>query len=321
MRDDEYLRLIDSTIVRSQRRPPGLPAVRAMTGALSALAPSVAARLAERWFLTPPRARRPASEVALMAAAEARPVRVDGDTRVETWRWGRGPAVLLAHGWGGRGTQLGALVEPLVAHGLSIVTFDAPGHGAAPARRVTVPEIVAAVRAVAAEHGPFAAVIAHSAGAVVATRALYEGLETHAAVFLAPAADLAGPAEWFAEELGFSRRVRQAMRERIERRVGMPWSAFRVPALAPALAVPLLVIHDRDDAEVPWQHGRAVAGAWAGADLVTTGGLGHRRLLRDPDVVAATVAFVAARVAERRQAVAPPRGGARAVAVSAPRAG
>ena len=30
-----------------------------------------------------------------------------------------------------------------------------------------------------------------------------------------------------------------------------------------------------------------------------TEGLGHRRILRDPDVVAAAVAFVAARTAER----------------------
>ena len=74
--------------------------------------------------------------------------------------------------------------------------------------------------------------------------------------------------------------------------------------LAPALTQPLLVVHDRGDAEIPWQHGTALARAWPGAELLMTEGLGHRRVLRDPDVVAASVAFVAARLAERGIAIA-----------------
>ena len=56
--------------------------------------------------------------------------------------------------------------------------------------------------------------------------------------------------------------------------------------------MPLLVFHDRDDAEVPWSDGAAIAGAWPGARLVTTAGLGHRRILRDERVVSQAVAFV-----------------------------
>jgi pimeloyl-ACP methyl ester carboxylesterase len=94
--------------------------------------------------------------------------------------------------------------------------------------------------------------------------------------------------------------VEEAMRRRIERRVGRPWSDFDVAARATALRAPLLVVHDRGDAEVPWQHGLVIARAWKGAELLLTDGLGHRRILRDPDVVAAAVAFLAARAAERR---------------------
>jgi pimeloyl-ACP methyl ester carboxylesterase len=303
MRDDEYLHMMNSTIVRSNELPRLRPLLRVAGRSLSALAPSLAAEVAERWFLTPPRHRRPAREVALIETARARPVRVDGSTVVETWRWGHGPTVLLVHGWGGRGSQLGALVAPLVAQGFSVVTFDAPGHGASSRRLVTIPEIVvASVRAVAAAHGPIAALVAHSAGAVVAARALYEGLEARAAVFLAPAADLAAPADAFTEALGFSRRVRERMQRRIEERVGMPWAAFRVDAIAAALGVPLLAVHDLGDGEQSRHHARAIARAWPGAELVTTDGLGHRRILRDPDVIARAVAFVTARVAEWRSA-------------------
>jgi pimeloyl-ACP methyl ester carboxylesterase len=297
MTDAEYLAMEKSTIVRSQERSPGLPLVRAANRVLSALAPALAAGLAERRFLTPPRSA--GAEPTVLDADRARPLRV-GRRQVDVWLWGSGPSVLLMHGWGGRGAQLAAFVAPLVARGFSAVTFDAPGHGPSDSGRVTIPEMVDATRAVAASRGPLAGLIAHSVGATVAARALYAGLAAGAAVFVAPAADLAGPATRFTTTLGFSPAVGEAMRRRIETRVSRPFSAFDVTTLAPTLRLPLLVIHDRGDGVVPWQHGRAVVHAWRGAGLLMTDGLGHQRILRDPDVVAATVAFLAARTHERR---------------------
>jgi pimeloyl-ACP methyl ester carboxylesterase/RimJ/RimL family protein N-acetyltransferase len=299
MTDAEFVRFEESTIVRSTREPAWLPLARAANRALSALAPERAAAVAERLFLTPPRTRRPRAEVELLAGASARPMRV-GSRRIETWTWGAGPRVLLVHGWGGRGAQLGALVAPLVARGFSVTAFDAPGHGAsAGGGLVTIPEMTAAIREVAAGHGPVAGLVAHSLGAVTATRALYEGLDAGAAVYVGPAAELVGPSVWFTEALGFSRDVRERMHRRIERRVGRRWSAFDVKAMAPALDTPLLVVPDRGDAEVPWQHGDAIARAWRGAEFLMTDGLGHRRILRAPEVVDAAVAFLAARAGAR----------------------
>src|SRR5438552_15430011 len=89
------------------------------------------------------------------------------------------------------------------------------------------------------------------------------------------------------------------MHRRLEERMGRSWSAFDAIELAPALTAPVLVIHDRGDAEVPWQHGAAIARVWRGSEMLMTEGLGHERILRDPDVVAAALAFVVARTAER----------------------
>jgi pimeloyl-ACP methyl ester carboxylesterase len=49
---------------------------------------------------------------------------------------------------------------------------------------------------------------------------------------------------------------------------------------------------DRDDPDVPYAHGEEIAGAWPGAQLVVTTGLGHRALLRDPEVIRRTVTFL-----------------------------
>lgn len=303
MTDAEYVAMEKSTTVRSDRRPWMLRLARAGNRLTSALAPALAARLAERLFLTPPRrSRRPAAEIALLATAHARPMRVGG-RRIETWRWGTGPGVLLVHGWGGRGAQLGAFVGPLVQRGFSVLTFDAPGHGASDSGLVTIPEIVTAVHDAAASQPRLAGIIAHSVGAVAATRALFEGLDAAAAVYVGAPAHLADSTARFAETFGFSRAVREQMRQHIETRVGRPWSAFDVTTMAPMLHTPLLVIHDRGDAEVPWQHGMATVRAWPGAEILMTDALGHRRILHSPDVVATAVAFVAARTAEPRGSI------------------
>jgi pimeloyl-ACP methyl ester carboxylesterase len=303
MTDREFLAMEISTTVRSFRESPVLRVVRGAHRVLSVLAPDIAAARAERLFLTPPRPRRPAWEVELLARAEARPMRVGG-RRIETWTWGAGPSVLLVHGWGGRGTQLGAFVAPLVAHGFSVVTFDAPGHGASDEGIVTIPEMIDAIHTVTATRGRLAGLVAHSAGALTAAHALHGGAAVDAAVFVGPPTDLYGAAARFTETLGFSRAVRERMRQRIAARVGRPWSAFDVTALTSArpAPAPLLVAHDRGDAEVPWQQGMAITRAWRGAEMLMTDGLGHRRILRDADVVATAVAFVAARAAERGMA-------------------
>jgi len=70
------------------------------------------------------------------------------------------------------------------------------------------------------------------------------------------------------------------------------WQRFSPEQLVRQFAVPGLVIHDEDDRDVPWQQGDALANAWPGAQFVRTAGLGHRRILRDPDVLARVTAFI-----------------------------
>jgi pimeloyl-ACP methyl ester carboxylesterase len=68
-------------------------------------------------------------------------------------------------------------------------------------------------------------------------------------------------------------------------------SSFEVEVFAPHIEVPVLVVHDTDDREVPYADGPRLAGL-LGARLLTTNGLGHRRILYAPEVVAAIVDFI-----------------------------
>jgi pimeloyl-ACP methyl ester carboxylesterase len=280
---------------------------------LSLLAPGLASVLARQVFLTPMRHQRPMRET--WWATEAETSRLETtllgrrrELALWTWGWG-GPTVVLVHGWGGRGLQMGAFAEPLVEAGFRVVAFDAPGHGESSGSRTHLPEVAAAIDAVVRhvsdrENGGIAGIIAHSFGAAATTLAASDLADSvlgrrlppvDRLVYVAPAVDLFRITEHFAFLSGFTPEVVGRMREGLERRFRMPWSRAQPRVLAGHMEQPLMVVHDRDDAEIPWTDARRLLGAWAGGTtrLLSTEGLGHFRVLRDGEVVRATSLFLA----------------------------
>jgi pimeloyl-ACP methyl ester carboxylesterase len=149
-------------------------------------------------------------------------------------------------------------------------------------------------------------VVAHSLGAGATAMAVLDGLPARRLVLIAPAPDPNDFALRFAAGLGFGDRIHTGVLRRLERRTGRPMSDFdavtRAGAAAEArsaaadedteAAPPLLVIHDHRDGVIPHSQGSAIATAWQGAELLSTSGLGHHRILRDPEVVRSAVEFL-----------------------------
>jgi pimeloyl-ACP methyl ester carboxylesterase len=224
---------------------------------------------------------------------------------IATWTWGEGPTMLLVHGWGSRGARLGSFVEPLVASGYSVVTFDAPGHGDSSGRLSSLPQFMEALLAVAATRGSIYGVVAHSMGGAATALAMSRGLEAERAVFLAPAANPGAYTRLFAETLGVRPEIRARMEHHFEKQFGIRWEDFDVTRSVSSYSTPLLVFHDREDREVPWTNGVAIARAWPGAELITTTGLGHTKIVHDPDIVRQAVGFLDSRADRRREASLP----------------
>jgi pimeloyl-ACP methyl ester carboxylesterase len=196
------------------------------------------------------------------------------------------------HGWGSRGARLGSFVEPLVSSGYSVVTFDAPGHGESSGRLSSLPQFMEAQFAIAETRDSIHGVVAHSMGAAAAALAMGRGLEPERAVFLAPVAHPGAYTHLFAETLRISPAIRERMERHFEKQFGIPWEEFDVTRGVSSYSIPLLVFHDREDREIPWTDGESVASAWPGAELVTTRGLGHTKIVHDPDIVRQAVDFL-----------------------------
>src|SRR5262245_65492291 len=122
-------------------------------------------------------------------------------------------------------------------------------------------------------------------GGAVTALAMARGLEAERVVFLAPAANPGAYTRLFAETLGISPEISAQMERRFEQQFGFRWEEFDVTRCISSYSTPLLVFHDREDREVAWTDGESIARAWPGAELVTTSGLGHTRIVHDADIV------------------------------------
>lgn len=289
-----------STTVRAKNAAP--PAVRLAFRTLDRIAPALSARWALRlWCTTPANAGRRRDE--RPRPGERSLVALSGGREVTVETWGFGPPVYLVHGWGGWRGQLGQFVTPLVESGLRVVAFDAPSHGeSAPGRlgpgRATAPEFVEALTAVTAAHGTPAGIVAHSLGCATTALAIHDGLAAGRLALIAPSADPIALTDGLARMLGYGPRTSSRFLTRLESLAERPLGDFdAAPLGADGSMPPTMVIHDRDDKEVPYDDGVRLASAWPSAELVTTEGLGHQRILRDAGIVSLVVDFVAGGVA------------------------
>ncbi len=284
-----------STIVRFRNR-----AIGGFFRYSEHLLPGPAGRLArDLWFTAPPRM----AELPVPGGGDPFEVEAQGHVvRGQVWGDGPDPApigtVYLVHGWGGRGSQFGALVEPLLASGHRVVMFDAPAHGdsdhgPAGPRRSNGVEFAQALDAVFCRFGPAEAVVAHSLGTISTYLALRFGwIGTRKLVVIAPMVESKGLFDQFQTALGFGTHTRRAFDLSVLRWLGIPVAEFDARFQAAHVEpVPTLVITDRGDRQTPYADVVDFA-ASIDAPLVTTEGLGHRKILRDRNVIARVVEFV-----------------------------
>ncbi len=280
------------TTVRA--KSPALPAslrlLRWGTQALSAVAPRLAEERVVDLFFTP---RRHASRIPEVPGHEARAFTVwsEGE-RLAAWTFGEGPAVLGVHGWEGDAAQLARFVAPLVASGRRVVLFDLPAHGASTGRQANVLGMSRAVQAVADVTGPLDGLVAHSLGGTASALAMARGMKVRRAAFLASPVEPHDFAKGLGTLLGLGPEGQAHVLERACARLGRTPDEMRIDPEVRGLEVPLLVVHDPADAEVPIRHAERLRAAWPGAEVWPVEGLGHRRILKDPAVIARVIAHV-----------------------------
>ncbi|MFI5765434.1 alpha/beta fold hydrolase [Streptomyces sp. NPDC051563] len=272
------------------------------------VAPGPVGRVAFALFVRP--LGRPTvkpGEAGVMARAVTGRLVVDG-IPVTTYRWGDGGRpVLIVHGWTSRASRFAGFIEALLAEGLTVVSFDAPGHGASGGRATTIRRQREIIRRLRSQYGEFSAVLAHSFGVVSTFFALRDGIRADRIVGIGAIADFDFLAARFRTMLGLNQAVEDALRRHVQRRLfpGEPdvWPRFDACSRPEEVPSEILLVHDADDDTAAPAQSRAIAAAYGErARLVETTGLGHRRILLDPEVIATAVEFLSATPSQTRSA-------------------
>lgn len=229
-----------------------------------------------RLFLTPMK-RAPALREKLGPVVGT--VRI-GQTAVKVRARGRGPSVLLVHGWQGSAAHLEVLGERLVRAGYTVVTCDMPAHGETGGSVTSLPEFAATIEAVDRLVGPFHGVVAHSLGATATSLAIQKGLRPGAVIMIAPMPSFDFALDEFAKMLHLDEQMREATAVGTETRVGITRPevdlfSFDAPGAHVAIA------HDVDDKRVPYHFSSELKERWDLPEVFTTRGLGHRRILEE----------------------------------------
>jgi pimeloyl-ACP methyl ester carboxylesterase len=270
------------------RLSPRLKAVALGASALDALAPSLATHLMLRHF-TRPRVKRGADYRSQLPPGAQRLAVRHGDRDLALWRWGdRGSAVLLVHGWEDNTGSMLPFVEPLRRLGYQVFAMDAPGHGLSPKGSTHLLDCSDALGRVLATFGPFKSIVAHSFGATAVCHLLSRVRRCwfpDRMVLLSPMRDMEQHLQVFADIALLSPDRADRLRQLAAGVVGCRLDRISSYEVLPELTIPGLVVHDRHDPVIPHAVGESIARIWQGARLVSTRRLGHRRILKCPEVM------------------------------------
>jgi pimeloyl-ACP methyl ester carboxylesterase len=189
---------------------------------------------------------------------------------------------------------MGRFVGPFVAAGYRVIALDLPAHGASAGTRTDLIVCTEALRKVGRDLGPIEAIVAHSFGGAVTTLALERGLDAKSVVLIASPSSIEDVVRRFGELVGLRAKAMEAFRTALEDQTRVTLADVEIFERVATLKVPALIVHDRGDREVPFQDAERLVARWPNATLLATDGIGHRRILKDDDVIRRAVEFVTA---------------------------
>jgi pimeloyl-ACP methyl ester carboxylesterase len=278
---------------------PGLKLLRLKFWVLSAVSSEWAFKAAWEVFTTPRRLPLKAWEAKVLAGATQHWAKAESG-RVVYYEWNPSGSrtVLLVHGWEHRSSFWGHMADGLAKAGFRVVALDGPAHGLSDGKRATLMSFAGAVQAVADAIGPVHAVVAHSFGAACTAGVPVRFNQTAGGqlprlVLMSVPSSTRKVATRFADLLHLPPSVVQRMGRFIEEQYGRSAESFSLLETGRHLPVQrALLLHDREDPNVPFAEAEEIAYHWPALDFRPTTGMGHNRIMRDPAIIRQVIEFI-----------------------------
>ncbi len=283
--------------METQQRKPKMPLalqfIRWAMPKLSALVPFLAKRWAVNLFFTPIKFKTPIKEVEIAKKANLEKITVDGK-QIQTYTWGEGDTtILLIHGWAGRGTQFYAFIDSLLEKNCRVIAFDGPSHGLSDGKKTNIIEFDHTLKAILANNPTIDSIISHSFGGAAALYSIAEGLPIKRLALIGTPTIGSEIINEFIKRINGRASIAPYFESYVLQLIGQPFSYYEALNSLKRLQNPLdlLVVHDKNDKEVPFQHAEALVNQYPSTAFFPTEQLGHTRILKNQEVIDRVLKF------------------------------
>ena len=265
----------------------GFLLLRTYMQVLSTIAPSRAIKNATNIFFSPKKHEPKEWE----NEAEKKGERIWIDENVSCIVWGEGEPVLLMHGWEGRATQMSVLT-PYLSDNYKVIALDAPGHGVSKGNASNPHDFIKAIFKAQEKFGEFKAIVGHSMGGGCSVYSALEGLKVNKIVSISGPAHFKDVVSLFGKFIGLGGTTHSKFLNRVEQHVDLTFEQLSLAKRINPVKQSILVIHDIDDKEVPYNQALKYEGILGKGNVITTTGLGHRKIMRDNKVLQKVADFI-----------------------------
>lgn len=261
---------------------------------LQSISPKLAANFAAKLFITPFKFPIPDREKEMLNNAKIEHLQVTELTKeVVIYCYGNGSKrVLLVHGWSGRGTQMVKIAKKLVSIGYQVISFDAPAHGKSVGKTTMMNEFISTIHAVNKQYGDFEYAIGHSLGGISLLNAVKQGLSLKKLVTIGAGNSIEAICHLFIQNLELKPTVARLMKAKFDKLFGEDIENYSSYIAARAITIPVLVVHDEDDLEIPVSAATEICNELENGTTYITSQLGHRKILGDTYVIKKIMNFL-----------------------------
>ena len=268
--------------------------VRCFAKTLELISTRLASFFGIRLFITPVNFPIPKREQYMLKSAQKKRLQIpEIKKEIEILSYGYSKKkVLLVHGWSGRSTQLFAFADKLLENGFMVISFDGPAHGKSTGRTTMMPEFLKTIEKINTTFGPFEAAIGHSFGATSLYNAAATFLDIKTFIAISSGDRISEIISNFAKNLYLKEKSAKKIQSGLEKKWVIHLDDFSSSTVAKKIKIPVLVVHDKTDGDVPVSCAYKIRQNLEKGSLFITNGLGHTKILRNNEVVHKSIKFI-----------------------------
>ena len=253
--------------------------------------PSIAERIATRFFLTPMRFGFTKGEKEFLPTVEQFELKLKNHN-IAAYKAGKGPAIICSHGWAGRGAQFRIFAPKIIASGYTFVTFDAWGHGNSKGKQSSVFNFAEAIEALLQMYEDTAGVIGHSMGGVASGILMEKGVQIPSLVTIGSPSISEDILTEFANAINGSKKVNEGIKKRSLKKYGRDFEELSLSKTIKYANNPVLSVHGTRDKSVDLNNLDAIKKGNPSVETLIVEDAGHFSILKNESLIDQIISWI-----------------------------